>query len=256
MPKPTRPDILDRMFDDCLRLAVVLNGLAEQAISAPFAERALTGGTTPHHVHDPDGLLGLDPVSAVPVRQALARLEHLPADRARPVWALLLPRPGRMAGLRGPVEVNREALEAGAVVMTHDGSLAWLGRQVGAGVQWVLARAERPLPPLDPRESARVFPRTVAHAVQALDGLDVTGGDRPEAGPAPVLGRHYPTASQALLDRAWTVLAAAEAGLAQQHEVLHSHAVLMRERHLRELADAALDAVSASVSWPTRSMEV
>lgn len=244
------------MFEDSLRLAVVLNALAERAISAPFAERALAGGETPHHVHDPEGLLGLDPVSAVPLRQALARLEHAPAGRARPAWALLLPRPGRMAGLRGPLEVNRAALDAGAVVMTHDGSLAWLGQRVGAGVQWRIALAERPLPPPDPREVARLLPRTIAQVAQELHGLDVTGGERPGPEPAPELGDHYPAASQALVERAWTVLAAAEAGLAQQHEVLHSHAVLTRERHLRELADAALDAISASVSWPTRSMEV
>ncbi|MEL4357233.1 MULTISPECIES: hypothetical protein [unclassified Luteococcus] len=243
------------MLDACLRLATGLNRLSEGRITAPELEAAVRADGTPHHVHDPDGLLCLDavardPLTSVPLRLALARLDRTPA-----VWALLLPRPGHPAGLRGPTEVTRAALEAEAVVLTHDGSLAWLGQQVGGGVQWRLARAERPLPPPDPREQARHFSRLVADAASALAGLDLTAGSRPGEVRAPALGAGYPSRSQTLLDRAWLMLTAVDAALTAQPEVLHSHAVLTRERHLRELADAALDAVSAAASWPERALE-
>lgn len=248
------------MLDVSLRLATTLNRLASGRTNAPDAEQAVRAGGTPHHVADPDGLLGLDPLRSVPLRLALARLEHSPfgtatGTAATPVWALLLPRPGRPAGLRGPVGLTRAALAAQAVVLTHDGSLVWLGEGIGGGVQWRLARANRPLPPPDPRETARHFSRLVAQSASALAGLELTAGQWPDELHPPVLGDGYPTRSQTLLDRAWTVLLAADAALASQHEVLHSHAVLMRERHLRELADAALDAISAAASWPEWALE-
>lgn len=240
------------MLESCLRLARTLNALSEGSLDAAHAEHLLrsSGGVeAPHHVADPDGLLGLDPLAQVPLRQALARV-----DRDGRTWALLLPRPGRMAGLRGPVALNREAVSLGAVVLPHDGGPAWLGRQVGHGVQWSVQRAERPVPPTDPREAARMFARRLAEASEALALLEHTAGDRPDPGHAPSLGGHYPATSQKLLDRAWLVLAAVDAGLEAQHEVLHSHGVLTRERHLRELADVALDAVTAAASWPSRAL--
>ncbi|GAA1390554.1 hypothetical protein [Luteococcus peritonei] len=250
------------MLDLCLALCSSLNAMAEGRLTAPDAEALVRRGTA-HHVHDPDQLLGLDPLAQVPLRLALARLAHggRPAagpggaiGSAPPVWALLIPRPGRMAGLRGPLQANRLALEAGAVVTTHDGSLAWFGQQVGEGVQWRLARLERPLPPPDPREAARSLTRLVGQGAQALAELGVVAGQRPDAIHAPVLGAHYPERSQLLLDRAWLLLAASEQALAAQSEVLHSHAVLVREKHLRELLEVALDAVSAAASWPQRSL--
>ncbi|MEL4504045.1 hypothetical protein AAEX63_04595 [Luteococcus sp. H138] len=250
------------MLDVSLRLATTLNRLASGRTNAPDAEQVVRGDGTPHHVVDPDGLLGLDPLRAVPLRLALARLEHgrlgspNPTEGATPVWALLLPRPGRPAGLRGPADFTRAALECESVVLTHDGTLAWLGERVGGGVQWRLARADRPLPPPDPRECARQFSRTVAQAASVLSELDLAVGARPGEVHAPVLGEGYPSRSQTLLDRAWLVLLAVDAALASQHEVLHSHAVLTRERHLRELADAALDAISAATSWPEWVLEV
>lgn len=251
-------DILACMFDECVRLVLALARLSQGAVTAAEAEvlvrdDGLGGGQEPHHVHDPDQLLGLDPLSGVPLRLALARIGHGALGPA-PGWALLLPRPGRMAGLRGPLEVNRAALESEAVVMTHDGSLAWLGQRVGAGVQWRLARADRPLPVPDPREASRQLSRIVAGTAQALAGLDVAVGEHPELEAAPRLGEVFPRQSQALLERAWMLLGAVDAALESQHEVLHSHAVLTRERHLRELQQAALDAVSAACSWPTEAL--
>lgn len=252
-------DILACMFDESVRLVLALNSLSHGAVTAAEAElmvRRDAGSEhqEPHHVHDPDQLLGLDPLAGVPLRLALARIGHGALGPA-PVWALLLPRPGRMAGLRGPLEVNRAALEAEAVVMTHDGSLAWLGQRVGAGVQWRLARAERPLPVPDPREASRQLSRVVASAAQAMAGLDLSGGAHPELEGAPRLGGAFPRQPQALLERAWMLLGAVDAALDSQHEVLHSHAVLTRERHLRELQQAALDAVSAACSWPAEALQ-
>lgn len=248
------------MLDDCLALVSALNALAEGRATAPDAELAVRG-QSPHHVHDPDGVLGLDPLAQVPLRLALARVDHgrLPGvagdgQQAEPVWALLLPRPGRMAGLRGPVELNRLALAAGAVVTTHDGAVAWFGQRVGEGVQWRVGRLERPLPPPDPREAARQLGGVVAAGTRGLAALGVVAGARPAAGHAPALGAHYPERSQLLLDRAWLLLAAGEQALAAQPEVLYSHAVLVRETHLRELVGTALDAVSAAASWPQRSL--
>ncbi|MGO4957553.1 hypothetical protein ACTQ49_09840 [Luteococcus sp. Sow4_B9] len=242
------------MLEVCLNLAIALNQLSGSGTSAARAEQLVLGDGRPHHVHDPDQLLGLDPLHAVPLRQALARIEH-GALPGQPAWALLLPRPGRMAGLRGPAELNAGGLERGAVVCAHDGSLAWLATVVGAGVQWRLVRAERPLPAPDPRETARMLSQVVAGATSALHGFPLLDGSRPEPGRSVMLGAGYPARSQTLLDRALLLLSAAEAGLAQQHQALHSHAALNSERHLRELAGAALDGVSAAVSWPQRALD-
>ena len=243
------------VLDECLRLTTVLDDLSAGRTNAPQAEARLQQGGRPHHVFDPDGLLGLDPIAQVPVRLALARIEHGQlSPGVRPVWALLLPRPGRMAGLRGPLEVNRAALGAGAAVMPHDGTLCWLGEQVGEGMQWRLARAERPFPPPDPREAARQLGAVLAGAASALAELDIAAGERPDEVHAPVLGPGFDERSQHLLDRAWLLLTTVDAALEAQSAVLHSHAVLTRERHLRELADAALDAISAAASWPSDAL--
>ncbi|WP_420175662.1 hypothetical protein [Luteococcus sp. OSA5] len=244
------------MLEVCLRLTSTLNQLAAHQTNPAQAEDRLRSGQVPHHVHDADALLGLDPLQAVPVRQALSRIAHAPTPRTGVApWALLLPRPGRMAGLRGPLELNRAALAAGAVVMSHEGELAWLGQQVGAGVQWRLMRANTPLPVPDPRDAARQLGQVMTAAAQGLDALDLVAGQRPDQLHSPTLGEGYDARAQQLLDRAWLVLAATDQALAEQHEVLHSHGVLTRERHLRELADAALDAISAAASWPEWALQ-
>lgn len=246
---------LARVLDDSLRLTTTLDDLSAGRLNAPEAEARLQRGGRLHHVFDADGVLGLDPLAQVPVRQALARVEHgLPGTGGRPVWALLLPRPGRMAGLRGPVDVNRRALAAGAAVMTHDGAVCWVGDEVGAGIQWRLVRAERPLPPPDPRDAARQLAASLAAATRTLTDLDLVAGQRPGQSHAPVLGKGFDQRAQQLLDRSWLVLEAVDAALEAQADVLHSHAVLVREKHLRALADAALDGISAAASWPADAL--
>lgn len=245
------------MLDRGIALAGALNAMTEQTppsrrLGAAQAEQLVRLGGEPHHVHDPGGLLGLDPLAQVPLRLALARLAHSP--RQPQAWALLLPRPGRMAGLRGPAELNRQALACGLLVTSHDGELGWLGRRVGEGVQWQLTRAERPAPPPDPRESARLLGQQMTDAAKVLAELGLVAGDRPSAEATPRLGEHYPHRSQLLLERAWLLLQAGEQAMAAQGELLHSHAVLVREHQLRALQDAALDAITAAASWPGHAL--
>lgn len=241
------------MFETCLRLTCLLNQMAAGLLSAPEVEHRLTA-EGPHHVSDPEGLLGLNPIEASPLRLALSRVAH-GAVGARPQWLLLAPVPGHLSGLRGPAEFNRAALEAGGAVVLHAHGtpwppIAWVGLAVGPAVQWRLWRAEQALPPEHPSEAARAFTRLVIEAAQGLGALDATTGQRPDEVHPPVLGDAYPAVNQALLDRAWTVWSGAEAGLAGQDQLLSSHLVTNRERHLRELAGAARGAVCSAVSWP------
>ncbi|EFT80954.1 hypothetical protein HMPREF9602_00308 [Cutibacterium acnes HL030PA2] len=137
------------MLEICCRLTCLLNDLCAGRTTAPHAEAELLRMAAAHHVHDPDETLGLsehDPLSSVPIRMALARISHVPHDT--PVlWGLLLPAPGQLAGLRGPAQVNRAALDAGAVVVCHQGSTtmpagtAWIPHPVGSAMQWTVVRA-------------------------------------------------------------------------------------------------------------------
>ena len=112
------------MLEICCRLTCLLNELCAGRTTAPHAEAELLEMVAAHHVHDPEEVLGLsehDPLSSVPIRMALARISHAPHDS--PVfWGLLLPAPGQLAGLRGPARVNHAALDAGAVIICHQGS--------------------------------------------------------------------------------------------------------------------------------------
>jgi len=105
-----------------LRLTCLLNALAAGTTTAAHAEEHLNRWAVAHHVNDPDELLALpdhDPTASLPIRQALARLEHggvghtrapesaaagiVRTDPEAPTaWELVLPTPGNYAGLRGP----------------------------------------------------------------------------------------------------------------------------------------------------------
>ncbi|HSN44506.1 MAG TPA: hypothetical protein VLR88_10685, partial [Propionibacteriaceae bacterium] len=243
-----------------------LNELSGGRCTAPEAEELIRGkhvsgeegpgpSTSPdpgiHHVADVDGVLGLDPLHLTPLRIALARVE---ARFAGTQWLLLLPRPGRLAGLRGPAEVTTLALEAGAIVVASDGGPGWIPLQVGPAIQWRVVDVQRPLAPPTPSEASRAFASIVIEAAGGLASLGATAGTRPRSAPL-LLPRGYPTMSASLLDRALTVLTAYRAGMDAQSEIVSSFAVLGREGHLRELRDAALDAVSAAASWPSRAMQ-
>lgn len=239
---------------ECLHLTSVLNAMAVGLIGAPQAEYALRiapdgDSGRAHHAVDEEGLLGLDPDAGSPVRIVLARVAAVMPNQK---WVLLLPRPGRLTGLRGPQTTNRLALDCGAIVVARGGGLAWLPRPVGPAMQWQLVAADAPLLPATPGEAARALNEQVLMAAQELGRLDAPAGRRPDDAASISLGPAYPAANQGLLDRALLWRAACRAGLTATAGVVTSHAVLAREAQLRTLQGLCEDAVSAAASWPGR----
>ncbi|EGG27439.1 hypothetical protein PA08_0705 [Cutibacterium modestum P08] len=207
-----------------------------------------------HHVHDPDEVLGLfehDPLSSVPIRMALARISHDPRD-IPVLWGLLLPVPGQLAGLRGPAQVNRAALDAGAVVVCHQGSTtmpagtAWIPHPVGSAMQWTIVRGAAPLPPPTPADADPLLRSAVSATAAQLTDLGMVAGNRSDV-VAPHLTGHRP-ADQRLLDSAWTVMMACDAG--RESTMITAYGAQTRETALRQLRNAASQAVTAATSWP------
>ena len=207
-----------------------------------------------HHVHDPDEVLGLfehDPLSSVPIRMALARISHDPRD-IPVLWGLLLPVPGQLAGLRGPAQVNRAALDAGAVVVCHQGSTtmpagtAWIPHPVGSAMQWTIVRGAAPLPPPTPADADPLLRSAVSATAAQLTDLGMVAGNRSDV-VAPHLTGHRP-ADQRLLDSAWTVMMACDAG--RESTMITAYGAQTRDTALRQLRNAASQAVTAATSWP------
>lgn len=243
------------MLEICCRLTCLLNDLSAGRTTAPHAEAELASLAAAHHVHDPDEVLGMpqhDPLASVPVRMALARVSHAGGPTR---WGLLLPVPGSPAGLRGPAEVTVEAIEEGAVVVAHEsvGPVAagtlWLPQPVGAGMQWTIRAARPPLPPPTPAEAGPRLRALMSRTAGLLTDLGVVAGDRPSV-TAPRLTGH-PARDQRLLDTAWVVLAACRAGLDSSDRMLTAHGTEVREKSLRSLQEAARQAITAAVSWPS-----
>lgn len=245
------------MLETCLRLTCLLNDLSAGRITAPEAETRL--GPL-HHVHDADEALGPgepDPIASVPIRRSLARVAHRAS--AATLWGLYPVAPGRLAGLRGPAPVNQEVMTAGAAVICHVSSpggiptgTTWIPTPVGPAVQWRIHRAAPPLPPPTAPEAGQQLRAVMAEVAADLGRLDTSAGRRPNA-LAPALGRGHRHSDQVLLDLAWTMLAAADAGLETASEMLTSHGTRIRESSLHRLHDAALDAIAAATSWPQNS---
>ena len=242
------------MLEICCRLTCLLNDLCADRTTAPHAEAELLRMAMAHHVHDPDEVLGLsehDPLSSLPIRMALARISHDPHDT--PVlWGLLLPVPGQLAGLRGPTQVNRAALDAGAIVICHQGSttmpagIAWIPHPVGSAMQWTVVRAAAPLPPPTAADTAPLLRSAISATAAQLTDLSIVAGNRPDV-VTPHLTGHRP-ADQRLLDSAWTVMMACDAG--QEPTTITAYGAQTRETALRQLRNAASQAVTAATSWP------
>ena len=81
-----------------VRMTANLNSMIRGQQSIEQAERAIVGRDIAHHVIDPDGALGLDPLQASTLDAALEAL--LAAEPEG--WFLALPVPGSLAPLRGP----------------------------------------------------------------------------------------------------------------------------------------------------------
>ena len=164
----------------------------------------------------------------------------------------MLPTPGNYAGLRGPARIVSEALDTGTAVICHQGAWAgtmWIGTRVGHGVHWRILRANPPLPPMSPLEALQELRAQMRHTADLLEGLGLSAGERPDT-VAPRLGSGYSSGDQAVLETAWTVGHACQAGVDSAHEVLTAHGVRTRLDALYHLRHAAGQAITAATAWP------
>ena len=168
-----------------VRLTANLNSMIKGQQSLEQAERAILGPDVAHHVLDPDGVLGLDPLAASSLDDALERLKWIEPEG----WFLALPVPGSLGPLRGPAAFNRAALEHGEAVVASTAGVGLVPIRVGQAVQWRVYAAERPLAPTSPYDAERALNEMVLSAAAALSRLDVACGPptpdglRPAAGP-------------------------------------------------------------------------
>ncbi|MGK2309212.1 hypothetical protein [Cutibacterium sp. V947] len=244
------------MLEICCRLTCLLNDLCAGRTTAAHAEAELLEMAAAHHVHDPEEVLGLsehDPLVSVPIRMALSRISHVPHDS--PVfWGLLLPAPGHLTGLRGPAPFNHAAIDAGAVIICHQGcssipaGTSWIPQPVGPAMQWTIVRGASPLSPPTPAEATALLRSAMTATASQLNDLGMAAGERPDT-IAPHLTGHRP-ADQRLFDSAWTVLTACDAGMASTPQMITAHGAHTREAALRRLRNAASQAITAATSWP------
>lgn len=259
-----------------LQLTATLNAMDAGAVNPAEAEDALRGpeGELFAWVKDPDRLMGMS--HRLTLRIGMAQVPR----RFPGPWMVAVVAPGRLTGLRGPAELTRAALSAQedpalgavAVAVRQAGTLAWtpaLEPEMGVGAIDAgglddedhlvpvlrLRHAERPLPPATPSEAAHALTAAMNRAAGALQASGFTSGQRPGATGTVRLGPAYGPANQRLLDQALTMLAVVAAGQEQNGELPHSHAIATRAAALAPLRTAALDAVSAAVSWPTHAMQ-
>jgi hypothetical protein len=221
-----------------VRLARHLNGPAGDP-------GAVVGPDVAHHVVDPDDVAGLDPLLATDLETALPVLRA----RERDGWVLVLPNPGRLGGLRGPVAFNQAALGAGSAVIGAGAGLALVPQLVGPAVQWRLHRAHPPGSAPTSYEAERVLGEAILKAGRELAELDVAAGPTPvgldaDLGPAP----GYPPRRRLAADRAARLLIACDLALDNDGRSLSSHEVDRRRGLLDLVRQAARDALVAAVS--------
>ena len=232
-----------------VRLTRQLNATARQGIGtatgADRAAAAVLGSDVAHHVLDPEGVVGLDPLRGTVLEDAWPHL----ASRERQGWLLALPAPGRLGVLRGPVELNRAALAAGSAVLGIASNVALVPVRVGPALQWGLHRAEHPAPPPTTYEAERALSETILTAGRTLARSDVASGPtpvaEPELGPAP----GYPPRQRAAAERSARLLVACQTALDHDGGSLSSYEAAARRRELEAVRDAARDALCAAVSW-------
>src|SRR5215212_7853657 len=181
-----------------VRMTANLNSMIRGQQRLEQAERAIVGYDVAHHVIDPDGALGLDPLQASTLDAALEAL--LAAEPEG--WFLALPVPGSLAPLRGPVPFNLAALEQGEAVVASAAGLGLVPIRVGQAVQWRTFTAERPLAPSSPYEAERALNKVVLEAAVTLSQLDVASGAWPEPPAAVALPPGYSSRQRATVQRA------------------------------------------------------
>src|SRR3712207_1886032 len=110
-----------------VRMTANLNSMIRGQQGLEQAERAIVGPDVAHHVIDPDGMLGLDPLQASTLDAALERLREI----EREGWYLCLPVPGSLAPLRGPADFNSAALEHGEAVVASSAGVGLVPMRSG-----------------------------------------------------------------------------------------------------------------------------
>lgn len=209
----------------------------------------MTARDVAHHVIDPESLLGLDPWHATELAPALDAAVLLEPQG----WVLVLPRPGHLGSLRGPVPTNTAALTAGAAVLGLTSGVAWVPSVVGAAVQWSLLRSATPLAGPTPSEAERAFSEGILTATTALRELDVAGGDRPDRRSWLTLPLPYDRRRQPGLDRALVLHHACLAAIQDDGAAISSYEIERRRRTVTSLVDLASDVVVAICSTPPRA---
>jgi len=232
-----------------LRLGTHLNAVRHGLVSVEVAARAVVGSDTAHHVSDPHGLLGLDRDHATALETAMAAIGLFVDDD----WVVLLPRAGAPSGLRGPALAA--AIDAGAATAPVGGGPVLVPIPVGRAVQWLALPGERLGPLPDPGEAEPALSQAVLAATAALAELDVPAG-RP-TGRAPVradaddvlVAPGYPVRQRQRAVRAAHLLTACSTVLATTPDFSQPDAEAHR-RVLRQVRDAAADALTAATRWP------
>jgi hypothetical protein len=228
-----------------VRLTANLNSLISGQQTLEQAERAVLGPDVAHHVVDPDGVLGLDPLQASTLDAALERLREV----ERQAWFLSLPVPGSLAPLRGPAAFNTAALEHGEAVVASSAGLGLVPMRLGPAVQWRIFAAELPLAPASPYDAERALNEVILSAAAALSRLDVAAGRRPDAPAGPLLAPGYSSRQRATAERAARLLALCDAALGHDGASISAFEADRRAGELRRVRARAGEALGAAVSW-------
>jgi hypothetical protein len=228
-----------------VRMTANLNSMIRGQQRLEQAERAIVGPDVAHHVVDPDGELGLDPLQASTLDDALERLQQVERDG----WFLALPVPGSLAPLRGPAAFNAAALEHGEAVVASSAGVGLVPIRVGSAVQWRVFSAERPFAPASPYDAERALNEVIITAAAALSRLDVAGGPRPAESAGPLLAPGYSSRQQATAERAARLLAMCDAALDHDGASISAFEAERRAGELRRVRARAGEALGSAVSW-------
>jgi hypothetical protein len=232
------------MLFAAIRMVSFLNAAGADPTLRERAPYAVQGSDVAHHVVDPQGLVGADPWQAANLPDVFDALVDQPG---RP-WLLALPAPGRLAPLAGPPALVRTALDAGAAVVAVGGGLALVPHRVGPAVQWEVLPAERPGTVPTAYEAERDLSETILRAARQLAELDVAGGERP-ADAEVALAPGYPPRQRVAADRAARLWTACSVALADDGTSITAFEADRRRAALRDVRDAAAQALIASVTW-------
>jgi hypothetical protein len=228
-----------------VRMTANLNSMIRGQQFIEQAERAIVNGDVAHHVVDPDGALGLDPLQASTLDVVLRAL--LAAEPRG--WFVALPVPASLAPLRGPATFNLAALYQGEAVVASTAGLGLVPFRVSQAIQWRVFAAERPLEPNSPYEAERALKEVVIEAATTLSRLDVAGGARPALASGVMLAPGYSARQQATVERAARLLAACDAALLHDGASISSFEAERRAAELRRVRAKAGEALGSAVSW-------